>query len=704
MEASIGSFTTGDILDIISGTITSATVMDASGTTKLLLSDEGSLVASISLADQVIGAGTVYAVPDAVDGTRLIVGPAALPVAPGALMGATAEGPLAWGGAPMGRWSNPLMWRQAGGQTAAWAPGSLDAVRVAGPQSAMLAIAGDGSASTLTTSGDVALSGSFDLSNLIVGSGASDVLALTADCQVTASAVQIIQGVLQLSGEGARLDAGATLAVGDAMLWVADSASVSAVSLLLTGGTLRVGRMGSVVVGHDDAAPLGVVDITSESRVSGHGVVRCAVQNNGTIVAQAGGLELYGAVTGTGTEQIDPGAALYLPYGASVGGQVSFSEASFATGTLELFGSAATCAAAIINIGIGDKIDIASATIERAVWTPPGAGQDGIGILDLGTAGSLKLGLAAGINPAEVNFVPLGDGLGGTVINIVPCFVAGTLIASPGEPTLVEDIKVGQRVLTRSGAARRVVWIGSTTVTESMLRTEPHLRPVRIVREALGPGIPHRDLLLSPQHAILVSSALGTHLVPCIALVDGHGIVREDPNSPVAYHHFQLESHDVVSAEGAWAETYLAIASAAAVRLDRSTGRARSNGVTYKERLESGWGVQMLRREYLGRDDNRPLLVTNKAPKPQEATWLGNFERVHVQQHALILEGWIRHPESQDALELNVFHDGVLRRRAVANMWRSDLDLAHHAGGRCAFATTIPWSEPLTGLLSIQPV
>jgi hypothetical protein len=77
--------------------------------------------------------------------------------------------------------------------------------------------------------------------------------------------------------------------------------------------------------------------------------------------------------------------------------------------------------------------------------------------------------------------------------------------------------------------------------------------PVRIAAGAVGPGIPARDLILSPDHAVSIAGVL----VMAADLVDGHSIRRIDDLSEITYFHVELPSHDIVLAEDLPVESYL---------------------------------------------------------------------------------------------------------------------------------------------------
>lgn len=151
------------------------------------------------------------------------------------------------------------------------------------------------------------------------------------------------------------------------------------------------------------------------------------------------------------------------------------------------------------------------------------------------------------------------DGTGGTDItpNVV-CYVRGTRIATPQGESAVEALRVGDLVDTGSGldgerTAQPVKWLGCRHID---LTAHPHpdtVAPIRICRSALADNVPHRDLLLSPDHAILVDGKL----ISARQLVNGVTIRQERNWRSVEYFHVELEGHAILLAEGLPAESYL---------------------------------------------------------------------------------------------------------------------------------------------------
>lgn len=144
----------------------------------------------------------------------------------------------------------------------------------------------------------------------------------------------------------------------------------------------------------------------------------------------------------------------------------------------------------------------------------------------------------------------------------VPCFVAGTLIDTASGSRAVETLRPGDLVMTRDHGARVVNWVGGRHLSAAALDLRPNLRPVRIKAGALGHGLPTRDLLLSPQHRVLVCSRIaervsgaGEALVAACHLAGRAGIAAETPENGVSYHHILLRKHELVRSEGCWSET-----------------------------------------------------------------------------------------------------------------------------------------------------
>ena len=133
----------------------------------------------------------------------------------------------------------------------------------------------------------------------------------------------------------------------------------------------------------------------------------------------------------------------------------------------------------------------------------------------------------------------------------VACFARGTRIATENGPIAVEDLDIGDLVLTLDGN-EPVTWIGFREV-HCNLHPEPcKVYPVRVEARAFGKAQPSRALFLSPDHAIFRDGVL----IPVKHLINGTTI-RQVPMQTVSYYHIELPRHAIVLADGLATESYL---------------------------------------------------------------------------------------------------------------------------------------------------
>jgi len=145
----------------------------------------------------------------------------------------------------------------------------------------------------------------------------------------------------------------------------------------------------------------------------------------------------------------------------------------------------------------------------------------------------------------------------GTIANghyvVNHCFYPGTRLATADGEIAVQDVTEGTMLKTATGAVLPVRWVGWSEIS---LRFADPLRalPVRITAGALADGVPARDLLVSPDHAVFIDDVL----IQAGALVNGNSIIREEnvPDS-FRYYHIELATHELLLAEGCPAESFV---------------------------------------------------------------------------------------------------------------------------------------------------
>jgi hypothetical protein len=134
-----------------------------------------------------------------------------------------------------------------------------------------------------------------------------------------------------------------------------------------------------------------------------------------------------------------------------------------------------------------------------------------------------------------------------------PCFAAGTRIATARGEVAVEELRVGDLLRTVLGEGPApIIWIGQREADCTRHAQPRKVWPVRVAAGAFGPGRPHADLFLSPDHAVYV----GEVLIPVRHLINGSTIAQV-PVERVTYYHLELAEHNVLLAEGMPAESFL---------------------------------------------------------------------------------------------------------------------------------------------------
>lgn len=144
----------------------------------------------------------------------------------------------------------------------------------------------------------------------------------------------------------------------------------------------------------------------------------------------------------------------------------------------------------------------------------------------------------------------------------IVCFAAGTLIRTDKGDIAVEALRVGDMVWTRDNGFQPLRWAGVSHLDAIDLAANPKLLPIRIKAGALGVNMPAADLIVSPQHRMLIRSAIAQRmfgalevLVPAKHLTELPGIDVDASVTSITYHHLMFDAHEVVVSNGAGSES-----------------------------------------------------------------------------------------------------------------------------------------------------
>jgi hypothetical protein len=388
------------------------------------------------------------------------------------------------------------------------------------------------------------------------------------------------------NGDGIYLGAGGSVTnVAAASITAGEGVWIFGTGTVVNDGSIAGGEAGIVLVSGGSVTNAASASIAG----GGYGVRLFAggtLTNAGMIVGNTGTAVYFGG-TGSNLLALDPGGGfsglvtgspsagntLELASAASAGTVtglgtqfVNFGPIEFDAGAdWSIGGNTAGLAGTISGFAAGD-------TIELTGVTETGSSYVG-GVLTLDEAsGSATLDLPGSFTTASFNVTANS---GGTEVTLAtPCFCAGTRLLTASGEVAVEALAAGDVVVTLSGRRRPLRWIGHRRIELARHPQPQDVCPVRIAAHAMAPGVPHRDLLVSPDHALFLTGegaapgdgegaapgdgegAAPGVLIPARHLCNG-ATIRQEAVAEVVYYHVELDSHDILLAEGLPAESYL---------------------------------------------------------------------------------------------------------------------------------------------------
>jgi hypothetical protein len=135
----------------------------------------------------------------------------------------------------------------------------------------------------------------------------------------------------------------------------------------------------------------------------------------------------------------------------------------------------------------------------------------------------------------------------------VACLTRGTLVRTAKGEVPVEQLAIGDEVVTQDGEALPIKWIGRRAYARPFIAASDRIAPIRLQAGALGAAMPSVDLYVSPEHAIVVDDVL----VPAKFLVNGSTIHQVQNLDRVDYFHLEFDTPQVIFANGVPTESYV---------------------------------------------------------------------------------------------------------------------------------------------------
>jgi hypothetical protein len=267
--------------------------------------------------------------------------------------------------------------------------------------------------------------------------------------------------------------------------------------------------------------------------------------------------------------------------------------------------------------------------------------------------------------------------------DVAPCYCRGTLILTDHGEVAVEMLAIGDHVLTRTGMLRPIKWLGRRSYAGRFTLGRKDILPISIKAGALDENVPRRDLWISPHHAMYFEENCGV-LIEAKDLVNGVSIMQAQRVKKVEYFHIELDSHDVIVAEGALSETFIDDDSRGMFHNAHEyngepAGRAAQY---YAPRLDEGYQVDAARRR---------IALRAGLLREADAQHVGALSGFIDEAGPSCIMGWAQNTESPEApVCLDLIVDGCCIGQVLANRYREDLAQAGLGSGRHSFTFTPP--------------
>jgi O-antigen biosynthesis protein len=425
--------------------------------------------------------------------------------------------------------------------------------------------------------------------------------------------------------------------------------------------------------------------ISPDDSITNFGTLKGGTSTTGTggvgVYLDGGTVTTYGLIEG----------------GNNVGNATSFADAvqfGAAPGKLVLE-AGASFKGDIAGFETGDTIDIPNVTAAQVQQHFSFTGGSGA---TLTTPSDGTLQFTGNFTGEGFQFTPIDNGAGTEItIHSAACYRVGTLIRTPHGEASIETLRIGDWVMTVSGAPRPIRWIGRRTYSGPIASGNGQVLPILFRAGSLGERLPQRDLWVSPGHAMWVDGML----IPARALVNGTSIVQEKAVDEVTYIHIEFNTHDVIYAEGAPSESFVDDESRllfdnAAEYWTLYPGARPEHARLCAQLVEEGEALEAVRQRLAARGDTMEDGASQdgavqdaamQAPGVRASSWRGHLDVVQ-RGH---IEGWAQ--DEQDAIHpvmLRILVNGVPMGNVLADRYREDLQTAGIGNGYHAFSFTVP--------------
>ena len=389
---------------------------------------------------------------------------------------------------------------------------------------------------------------------------------------VTAGTFALVGGAVTVANNASFTGGTDTISGGT---FTANNITVGGVSALLTlsGGTVTAttSNANASSIGISDTINMSggaILDLTdgganvnaglkNDGTLIGAGTVKGVLSGAGFVELTGGKLELTSNIAGNSNLNFAIGTTGFLQVDGTLGSGNTFTFLA-PSGVLAYNNPATNITENVVGLNVGSSATVPTNFLD---FTQSGVTVNGSNAHTGSTAtvslsdGSI-LSLSGITAPGTWLVNTVSDGSAGTDIFLsAVCFLRGTRILTPAGEVPVEDLSIGDCVVTVSGAERSIKWIGRRGYITRLVsqHARDSVLPIRFARGSLGDALPKRELYVSPEHAMCLDGVL----IRARHLVNGASIAYCDSFSKIEYFHIELPTHDVIYAEGAASESWL---------------------------------------------------------------------------------------------------------------------------------------------------